>query len=315
MKAFFISAAVVLSFGICANALYWSRSENIQEGDAPLLSEKLAAKQTVFTFCVSPGKNVSTEYSEEELILHIRAAFKRWTLGGAATLKKHPRAKEFKDIIKLLSTKIKLQYLGLCNIDELGSSKPIRQGQPDIALVKGRCFGDTAFFVPGKHPFICLGDPVVNTARAEATKDCFAAYASGSKAVYNCRLDDIKKGDKTFPQSIRVVTHELGHAFGLDDEYFIKDKKRTPKSSTVNRGDGIMSHESQDINLDDIEGLITILDKYTQTKRTINPSLAHQDGAVKDGDFYTKEEFILMLKQSRQDIKKSSGKQNSPFEF
>lgn len=315
MKALFISVMAVLSFAICANALYWSCSENIQEGDVPLLSEKLAGKQKVFTFCVSPDKDENPEYSEKELILHVRAAFKRWTLNVAATLKKHPRAKEFEDIIKLLSGKIKLEYIGLCNTDEIGSLEPIRPQQPDIALVKGLCFGDTGFFVPGKHPFICLGDKVVNTARAEETKDCFAAYASGSAAVYRCHLDDIKKGDKTLPQSIRVVTHELGHAFGLDDEYFIKDKKRTPKISTVNRGDGIMSHESADINLDDIEGLITLLDKYTKTKRTISPSLAHQDGAVKDGDFYTKEDFILMLKQSRQDIEKGGGKQNSPFDF
>lgn len=60
--------------------------------------------------------------------------------------------------------------------------------------------------------------------------------------------------------------HELGHAFGLGDEY--RPDTRPNEYSSQQAGQGIMQRLYNRISCDEINGMITLLDRLNQQERT-----------------------------------------------
>ena len=61
-----------------------------------------------------------------------------------------------------------------------------------------------------------------------------------------------------------IILHEVGHAFGLADEYL--ETRPTDYASAV-AGEGIMRHAYSRIGCDEIDGMITLLDRLRGIKR------------------------------------------------
>lgn len=61
------------------------------------------------------------------------------------------------------------------------------------------------------------------------------------------------------------MVHELGHAFGLGDEY-LEDRPHNYASATP--GQGIMSRIYSPISCDELDGMITLLDRFSGKQRS-----------------------------------------------
>ena len=76
-----------------------------------------------------------------------------------------------------------------------------------------------------------------------------------------------------------IIAHELGHAFGLGDEY-LTDRPCTYASQTP--GEGLMFNGYQPISCDEVDGMITLLDRFAGKKRTF-ASFCSGRGLIQNG--------------------------------
>lgn len=67
------------------------------------------------------------------------------------------------------------------------------------------------------------------------------------------------------PTYFSVLVHEMGHAFGLGDEYL---KDRPQEYASPAPGQGIMLRLYNPISCDEIDGMITLLDRFSGVQRT-----------------------------------------------
>ena len=67
------------------------------------------------------------------------------------------------------------------------------------------------------------------------------------------------------PTYFSIMVHELGHAFGLGDEY-LEDRPHNYASATP--GQGIMSRIYSPISCDELDGMITLLDRFSGKQRS-----------------------------------------------
>ena len=68
------------------------------------------------------------------------------------------------------------------------------------------------------------------------------------------------------PTYLAAVTHEMGHAFGLADEY--TGSGVDPLYKTATPVSGIMKRLYDPLGCSEVDGMITLLDRYTHTPRT-----------------------------------------------
>ena len=70
-----------------------------------------------------------------------------------------------------------------------------------------------------------------------------------------------------------IIAHELGHAFGLGDEY-LTDRPCAYASQTA--GEGLMFNGYQPISCDEVDGMITLLDRFAGKKTHLCQLLLRQ---------------------------------------
>lgn len=144
------------------------------------------------------------------------------------------------------------------------------QAPPFICLTDGyansvRAPEDTAHF-----PLPAQNDPAANaqdqTLLADAPQQ-FARIAQGKYTLFEqetfWRLNRLFEYDgHTF---FDIIIHEVGHAFGLGDEYKTQRPKRY---ASIHPGQGLMQNGYRPLSCDETDGLITLLDRFHGKART-----------------------------------------------
>ena len=225
---------------------------------------------------------------DEMLALMFEASFRTWTTGVANTLEKSKRKEEFRDVIELLRKPFTLINNGPCG-DMFDKSLKVDiqiVSDPDYKSCKGTYMPkDRSFFLNSDTHTICF------LHEGSFFKYTHALFLAGDFSLYNIGplankmninyLNKLALGTagheplffKMTWEAFFTILHETGHAFGLGDEYldaFVGNSYDTKYSSPY-RGVGVMSGNSYYPAGDDITGMIVLLDKFSNKKRSFRP--------------------------------------------
>lgn len=282
----------------------YSHLSEIDSQPGLFLAQRLVKHQKI-TYCIANPDAKRQTVSADNLSLLVEAAMREWTYGIALRIRQAGRAEEMQDILKLLEQPLTLQRLPSCDLTKHTSFSSLfphfnpRGSRADIMFILSERYCShlsgryTSFFdsnYPGSSPYICLGayasspiqktnplpqiyeviGPFLSEQQRQAlaqTLPLFRQVASG-KYTYQ-QQQDLWMINRLFEydgQSLfSIITHELGHAFGLADEYL---QQRPPQYASRSPGENIMADIYQPISCDEVDGMITLLDRFSGTKRT-----------------------------------------------
>lgn len=306
MRIFFILSA------LCVSALAWAAPfghlENVAVKPSLFLADKLAKQQPI-TYCVELGAKEVLDISRPEAALYTRAALKEWTYGIALQIETAGRGKEFAAVIPLLKN-ARFQQVA-CNLsahpagaDYFAPSGAPRQADISILISKNYCETyfrkSTAFYMEdykSAAPFICV---MPRYAGLLQDTDRIAVHILNAeqKAVLAKRLPLLNRiaqepytpADQRHlwqlnrlysydgPTYFAAITHELGHAFGLADEYTANNLDPLHQTSTP--GQGIMRRLYDPIGCAETDGMLTLLGRYGKGPRAFS-------GFCPNSAFYT----------------------------
>ncbi len=265
-KLFIILFSLLLSYP-AFSAEYGHLGGYYDKEEFSLLSNVIKNKE--ISYCTYAGKRGT---DEETLSLFFKAAFNRWTLGVAYYIQKAGREKEFSPLIFLLTRPITLTYLGQCDPDKAKADIAIVS---DVKECRNRHSNSyLGFFAANFDQYlnskamICITEEFSdNSARARVSATKHINLFKISKKRYQKVQDYIQNladgyateepKDLIFNEIFRTMTHEVGHAMGLSDEYGDRKVASTIKkgSNSPYRGDGIMN-DNYLMTGDDVNGII-----------------------------------------------------------
>lgn len=292
----FLFALPALFLPVLAAAAPFGHLENVSTQPMVFLADKLVKKQPI-TYCLQKGDFETISAPLSDLTRQTQAALNEWTRGVALHIEAAGRRKEFADIIPLLkSAQFTEVPCDLSNHPAAGvfflARKNAQEADITILVSNNYCEGHfhktSSFYTeqmsPAK-PFICLQTHYAsipndneNLSQAGLSAEqkniltdapkILSRVASGAYAADDQRrlwiLNRLYSYDG--PTYLAAVTHEMGHAFGLADEYtgFGVD----PLYKTATPVSGIMKRLYDPLGCSEVDGMITLLDRYTHTSRT-----------------------------------------------
>lgn len=340
MKILLLSALfAIFTTAICSATPYGQTDFFINQKKEETLAYKILENKEI-TYCAALPTDENID--KQQLQAHIAAALKEWTYGITLRINQAGRSEEFKDLTGVLST-AKFKYLSQCNLSE---HKDFMQMYPqylsypetaDITVILSTAycrdffnkrtpfysfsFGDT-------KPFICLFGDEINISAGKTSPSAFteeekALVSSGANTVKKAAFMSYSQEDqealwKTVRLSFydedrnpyfAVITHEIGHAFGLNDQYTAEGEN--PLYSSIYRGDNIMTHSYEPIGCDDIDSLITIMDTQSGSKRTFK-SFCNPTVVIKNGIQVVQSETPKLFRQTQAGFELSSLTSASP---
>lgn len=301
MKRFLFTLIALSTASLCFADPFAHLNDIPEQKTNTVLAEKLINFDTI-TYCIAaPDAPKASNLPEEDLNNRIRLAFKEWTYGIALRIRAAGRAEEFKDILAVLEKNINLKRLPACDVSEHPKFKqlyPDYKSYPqtaDISVIRSTKYCREAM---GNHsdfftydasfggPFICLENYHLNMSAYTpsdylptlfTTREKQLAYYAPKMlktlpyAKYTTQDQyDLWQTNRLFfyddePTFFAVITHEFGHAFGLADEY--DDDDRDAYYSTTKHGEGLMRYSYGNMSCDEVDGMITLLDRFSNTKR------------------------------------------------
>ena len=286
-------------FALCVSALAWAAPfghlENVAVKPSLFLADKLAKQQPI-TYCVELGAKEDLGISRQEVALYTRAALKEWTYGIALQIETAGRSKEFAAVLPLLKNAQFKQVA--CNLsahaagaDYFEPSDAPQQADISILVSKNYCENYfhkfTAFYMEDYNsaaPFICV-IPRYTGLLQDTDRIAVHVLNQEQKKVLAKRLPLLKRiaqapytpADQRHlwqlnrlysydgPTYFAAITHELGHAFGLADEYTAHHADPLHLTSTT--GQGIMRRLYDPIGCAETEGMLTLLGRYGKGPR------------------------------------------------
>ncbi len=301
MRKIFIPLFLLLSASFC-QADPFAHLNDIQEQPRSTFIADIIQKTDTVTYCIASAEDPSW-IEDSALNEQVLAAFKEWTFGIALRIRAAGRAEEFKDLLPILEKNINFKRLPSCDISKhqgFTAIYPEYKTNPQTAdvtiIISEKYCKDylkhmTSFFTydyKDAPPFMCLFQWKVNPYTYKqsdylptALNDKDNALAASmpqtikdiayNKAYTKARQDSLWAANRLFyyddePTYFSLVAHELGHAFGLADEY--ENNSRDASFSTKTRGEGLMRHGYSPITCDEVDGMITLTDRFSDTKRT-----------------------------------------------
>lgn len=255
-----------------------------------------------------PENPLVTQHAADTLI---KAALREWTHGLALQIHQSGREKEFKDIVALLDKPLTLLSVPGCEaLSQTQKSVSPQDTQADIVVLVSakKCEENfkktTSFYAPATEehgPFICLREtepqnplrpvgpgeyiPQDNTPHGKeilhARQELFETVAAGnySAATQQALWETNRFFSYDGPTLFATLLHELGHAFGLGDEYLTP---RPEAYASQDPGTGIMQNLYSPLTCDEIDGMVTLLDRLNNTHRTFR-SFCPDRGLIVDG--------------------------------
>ena len=297
MKQFFgVFLFLLGTFGFSQAEPY----SHLDISDAPAqtwLASRLLTADSI-RYCTVVGPSAQPLVSAQAAETLLQAALREWTHGIALQIRQSGREEEFQDILEILDKPLTLSHVPGCSSALRQQQRPSPQDtQADISVLfsSQQCQQmfrkRTSFYLSGsaEHiPFICIQEtqgenplrpissteyiPQTNTPRAQAILQArqalFTQIAQGNYAAKEQQA--LWETDRFFsydtPTLFATIVHELGHAFGLGDEY--RPDSRPNQYISQQAGQGIMQRLYNRIGCDEIDGIITLLDRLNQQERT-----------------------------------------------
>ena len=292
----FLCALSFLFASAVAAAAPFGHLENVSTQRAVFLADKLVQKQPI-TYCVQKGDFETVTASLADLTLQTKAALNEWTRGVALHIEAAGRSKEFAGLLPLLKgAKFTEVPCDLSKHPAAGAFFLARKNaqEADITVLasaaycEGHFHRTSSFYteqMPPAKPFICLQtryasipsdkENLSQTGLSDEQKDILA---NAQKVLSRTTAPDYSSDDQRRlwilnrlysydgPTYLAAVTHEMGHAFGLADEY--TGLSVDPLYKTAEPVSGIMKRLYDPLGCSEVDGMITLLDRYTHTART-----------------------------------------------
>lgn len=317
----FLCGAPLLSYA----APYSHIEEIAEVGAERFLAKKLLTQSAITYCVSIPEQKQKMLATEDELALMTESALREWTYGIALRIRQAGRANEFQDILSVLEKPLSLQRVSVCDLSKHPAiSSVYPQLDPngekaDLTILfapqyctqlKGEINSFFVFDYKDTTPFICLNGRHSNSVRPPQKDDYFPSLAqpkpenaplSNKDLVFNSPswFKRVAQGGYTAEEQayfwrlnrlfeydghtfFDILVHETGHAFGLADEYLPSRPKRY---ASTEAGGGLMKDAYQTISCDEIDGMITLLDRFSGKQRTFK-SFCEGRKRIKNGTEY-----------------------------
>ncbi|WP_428897967.1 hypothetical protein Dip518_000154 [Parelusimicrobium proximum] len=266
----YILPFVTLLFSAPLLAAPMSHLSGFEEDKNTFLAYKLIDPyKTDYNFCVEAAPDVKTD----KIIKRTKQAFYDWTLGIAEIIRKSGRTEEFADIIEILAKPVNLQMDSACE-------RAVAQNRFNSTITQRAVIAD-------KYDLILLVDPLSFKGRNFGITKTLAFF---SRDIQQGNPGIAIPGEKTaknfnnylmLKTAQSVFTHEMGHAFGLGDQYKKGAGNSDALYSTFKQRRSIMN-EANSLSCDDADGIITLIDRARGQKRTF-ASLCRDGVVFKNG--------------------------------
>lgn len=288
MKIYGTLLAILLgSFPLQAAAPY-NHLQEVAQRPADFLADKILHTDQI-TYCVEIPPHQNDLLKPEHIDLFIQASLREWTYGIALQIRQAGRAEEFADIISILEKPLTLIKWKNCPAD-------VTAPHPDISFLisQTQCeklrHEPVSFFSleqEGNFPFICIEKiwgsnplrtfsdteylPRANTDYGQKIlRERYHIFETIAAGGYTAQMQQaLWETDRFFfydeDTISSIILHEVGHAFGLGDEYL---PTRPTSYASAQAGQGIMRHTFSPIGCDEIDGIITLLDRLRNQQRT-----------------------------------------------
>ena len=275
----------------------YSHMDEIATQPKTFLAYRLLTADSI-RYCLAVPAEKIWQVTPQEADTLIRAALREWTHGIALRIRQAGRAEEFPDILAVLEKPLTLSNVPGCESLANPTHKWISSSntKADIVFLVSskqceRKFKETAsFYSPAEKnrlPLICLQAqqnenplqeisfqeyvPMADTKEgANILQQRFALFDTVAKGGYSTETQqELWETNRFFsydrPTLFATIAHELGHAFGLRDEYL---DERPEDYASKQPGTGIMQRLYDPISCDEVDGMITLLDRLNNTSRT-----------------------------------------------
>lgn len=320
MNKFLLSIFIFLFCQIIQAAPYSHLADKYPEGQTDALVSRLLTNHTI-RYCILIPEEENEFLSSEQADTLIQVALREWTHGIALRIAEANRAEEFHDIITLLEQPLHLLRQPQCNTQALplwqdfynsSSSAP----KTDIMFVfsNGYCgyiSRAPAFYSFNEgNPFICANRHYENPLRLPTEQDYFpeinipdapilkyqgsATFQQAASGSYDSALQKklwaieyiFMTRDSSY---FSMLIHETGHAFGLADEYL---EKRAGPYKSRKRGEGVMQIGYGKIGCDEIDGIITLIDRQRGIRRTFTSFCPGRNSIVNGKEISPQADYI-----------------------
>ena len=284
--------------GPALRAAPYSHLEDLRpNGKRLFLVNRLLDSRTI-SYCVEMPEEETDFLDRTQARAMIEVALREWTHGIALRIAAAGRADEFKDILPVLDAPLRLVAQPQCNKAALPLWKDFYASAPsapsvDLMFVFSTPYCSSTgahatsyYAINGQEPFICSLRRYESPVRTPSEQDYFppmakvenqaelqrqgaALFAQAKAGKYDGALQKkvwavnyiFSYDDATY---FSIAVHEIGHAFGLADEYL---EERAGEYKSLQPGEGIMRRAYQEIGCDEIDGMITLIDRARGTQR------------------------------------------------
>lgn len=294
IHALALSVFIILSSASLSLADPYGHALAFDSGRQMLLIDKVAEGEAI-DYCIYISPEAKMALQEDLADRNIAASFELWTKYTAAYIKSLGREMEFGNLYRTLAKGVRLNKLPSCN----------PKNRPQEELLK-----NTDSVSPADISFIFLTTPQTVAVCGKDTAGCRYKKTIISKladktplyvldSIYKREIikpsqqdldayPNIKNGSRTFYEYfdrsqdyLAIVAHELGHSFGLGDQYDNGPLYSSFVYSTPKVRMSIMSMATF-TTCDDMDGFITLLDRASGTRRTFR-SLCDDGIEICDG--------------------------------
>ncbi|MDR1684538.1 MAG: hypothetical protein LBR90_03655 [Elusimicrobiota bacterium] len=255
--------------------------------------------------------------SEEDFISQIGYAFREWTLNLGDAIHKAGRAEEFKDFIsasRIYPIIARADWEFIETQQEEYARKQIhsrdtRGSYCDLVLIYDPLYCGNlnlgSYYVETPAPTICL-----NVLGKENFSDDYKT--SDDLLFKRDAINHSLQKKEYFESSIGSFMHEMGHAFGLGDQYKEGLWSADKAYSTKMPRPGIMACDSLTITCDDMDGAVSLFYRAKKRDKTFksfcNDGLIIKNGKPLEEENAKAKEIIkeILKKEAARKLQKQS---------
>lgn len=217
----------------------------------PYLIYKVIGKKPI-RVCTRVGAEESKFITDRELSLQVSFAMDIWLNNVESEINKAGRREEFKDFsmkTKTVFTQADPSYpIEIAGVKVIDTDTEGQRCDVTVMYDNANCLTqNTSYFNAQPYPHICL-----NFNNAVNIKRDYGSAQAKAKIIEDMKTTAFN--DST----VSLILHELGHAFGLADQYKNGRWNSDILYSSISPRVSVMSADSHFITCDDMDGIISL---------------------------------------------------------